>query len=356
MNPVIACVPPPPLIASEQARVRQKEQVYLQRLNRDRSRRRGRFYVEKSRKEVSDHDIPKVDGVLEGTGSAKEPLLWEGIEAENENEDDDLDRDDFLPSMGAFSPWKQPFRSRAAEHSQDDEKVDNDGDEDEDDDNKDLYGSKAAEKHAWNMESEPKPMVQSSDDGTAIAEDQEIDKAKLVSTAVDDDLGSEKETGRFLKVEEEGRFGTESNARDPNVRENENEIIVPQVWDADGVSQKGETGKQEYVETEEETTDGPPPALSLSGARSDKDEEEEKSGKDVSKARLDQISLLGGEAGLKWLQDQAAIRDAWTARHHNHHYHRHGQQHWTERIDRHGEVEDNGGGQAHDYEGDQEKV
>ncbi|KAF9984285.1 hypothetical protein BGZ75_004139 [Mortierella antarctica] len=328
---VIAGVPPP--LASGQAGQRQKEQAYLQRLEKDRARRRGQFYVESSRKDVSEDDIPGVDGVHEGTETSKEPLPWEGVEDEDEDEDNSitLRQDDFLSEVRVFSPWENSFKFRADDNSQDDDNDDND------DDDKNLHNNKATERHVWNMESEPKPVAQGDgDDGAAIVEDQDLDRATLVaSSATDDDLENEKENGRLLKVEEEGRFGTESNARDPNVRENQNEIIVPQVWDADGVSQKGETGKQEYVETEEETADETP-ALSLNSTQPVKDEKEkEEGGKDVSKARLDEVDLMGGEAELEWLQEQAAMQDAWKAKHH----HVHHQQHRTKRIDRHGEGE-----------------
>ncbi|KAF9290666.1 hypothetical protein BGZ68_006381 [Mortierella alpina] len=306
MVPVMAGGPPPPSTAIGQARQRQKEQAYLQRLEKNRALRRGQFYVEISRKEAteeSDDDIPRVDGVTGGTETSKEPLPWEGIEDEDDDEDNriELDQDDFLSKVWGISPWKDSFKFRAEDRSQDD---DNDT---------------ASERHVWNMESEPRPVAPSdnNDDGAAVVEDQDSDRAEFVSSTVDGDLESEKETGRLLKVEEEGRFGTESNARDPNVREYENEIIVPQVWDADGVSQKGETGKQEYVETEEETVDEPP-TLPLNDTQSNKDEEGERGGKDVRKARLDQVDLMGGEAELDWLQNQAAIPDALEAKHHHH--------------------------------------
>ncbi|KAF9968037.1 hypothetical protein BGZ70_007049 [Mortierella alpina] len=309
------------------------------------------MYVEIPRKEGSDDDVARDESVSEGTETPHEPLPWEGMEDEDENEDNSvhLDQGDFLSKEWAFSPWKNSFRFRADDHSQHD-----DSDNDDDDyDDKNVDNSKGTERQVWNMESEP-VAHSDSDDGAAIVDEQDVDRAELVSFAVDeDDLESENETGRLLKVEEEGRFGTESNARDPNVRENQNELIVPQVWDADGVSQKGETGKQEYVETEEEAVDETP-ALYLNDTQSDKDKAEEKAGQDVGKARLDQIDLMGGEAELEWLQKQADIQEAWKAKHHHHHHSDGQQQQKTERFDRHGDTEVRRGGQEQDQDRDRD--
>ncbi|KAF9949086.1 hypothetical protein BGZ72_009068 [Mortierella alpina] len=305
--PLIAGVPPSS-IASEQARQQQQEQTYRQRLEKNRAQQRGQFYEESSRK-VLDHSTQRGDVELGGIETAKEPLPWEGMKAKDESEDNrsDLDQDDFLSNAWVYSPWEDSFRFKADDSRDDDD----DGDDGGGGDDKNLHNNKAAGRHVWSMESQPNPKVQSdSDDGAAVVEGQDFDRDELLSPVEDSDLESEKETGRLLKVEEEGRFGTETNTKDPNVRENQNEIIVPEVWDADGVSQKGETGKQEYVETEEETVDGTP-VLALSDAQSGVKDEEKKGDKSAGRAPLDQR-----------LQKQAAIKNVWKAKHPHQHMQR----------------------------------
>ncbi|KAG0209648.1 hypothetical protein BGX28_010164 [Mortierella sp. GBA30] len=331
---------------------------YIQRLENIRTQRRGAFFVEPSSPQGSDetHEEDDIDGVSGQIGSLREPepLPWDGME---DWDDDDNEEDHSLSQGDGVSPWEGGFWNKLFPS------------EDVDDNDDDFYNSDGLDRNVSNTgvykgsASKYGPLKSlrwsasqiDNDDGSSIVDDQDTERIKVVldDTGMpamslrkggdpdeDEEEKEGEETGHVLKVEEEGRFGEVPTSKDPNVHESQNEIIVPEVWDADGVSQKGETGKQEYIEDDEEEDDDakeePKAETPLPSTNTVPDDKAQKEGYEkedekttavvppgeAERPRLDQTALMAYEAEVEWLKKKPAAQRAWMAKHHLHHHHR----------------------------------
>ncbi|KAG0348705.1 hypothetical protein BG004_004419 [Podila humilis] len=249
MMPLTAGVPPPPVSADKDGikALQAKEQRYIQRLEADRIEKQGSLYVEP----LPNESVTPQSGRIRFSG---EPLPWDGL-----SDSDELgDKDNVEFSSQSYSPWGGEFRYEAIPRDQSVFEV----------------------------------MQVDQDDGSAIVDEQQGRLELETWPAVDG-------PGQTLKVEETGE---DIENVDPNIEGNVREAVEPQVWDADGPSQKSQSdhdrNSQEYIQEAKaaENVDG-----------------------DCSlHPEPDEIDLVGYESELDWLNEQDRRLIAWRARHHQH--------------------------------------
>lgn len=290
MVPVAAGVPPPPLPADHDTiqTLQIKEQRYIQRIETERVEKQGSLYVE-----LTPDDLRTSGGGADGKiRLSGEPLPWDGVGDELGEEDENgLDNDYF--AQGSYSPWGGEFRYEAFP---------------EEDDQGTSSDSKDTDGHSTNQRKKSRvaskqaafSAVQADqDDGAEIADEQ---SSRLEIKM----LPAKNEPTQDLKVEETGEA---VETLDPNVKNNVKEMIEPQIWDADGRSQKAQgrvdRGVQEYVQNQEQD-----PSIEVLSLAHVSDETE-------MRPKLDEIDMMGHEAEVEWLNEQDKMLKSWRHRHHH---------------------------------------
>ena len=326
--PLVAGVPPPPHQSNLGGNsISEEEAAYIERLEVVRTERQGSFYFDLTPEDLERAAASQSAALGGQIRYSKEPLPWEALGLDEDEDDEDNDENSLqseeFSAQGWSSPWGGAFRYEA---------LDDDDDEEDyyDDEEQRLFRSDrqkqrsrvVSPKGQANQKAFQSSRAADNDDGSGIVEgessltmnDVNIGDTRLELTTEDAPV----EITHELKMEGVDSSGTNmaSNEKDPNVSENIEELIAPQVWDAEGVSEKGPSGTQEYVET---TSVVSPPSLSPDAIASDgtKDAEPE-SEASLVRPKLDQIDLLGHEAEVDWLNEQDRIQKSWKAKHHKH--------------------------------------
>lgn len=292
MVPVAAGVPPPPSPADHDKIhvLKVKEQRYIQRIEIERVEKQGSLYVELTPDELRTSGEEGVDGRIRFSG---EPLPWDGMDNGELGKEENGLGDDYF-AQGSYSPWGGEFRYEAFPKG--------DNQDETSSDSKDTDGQSAPQLKESRMASKQatfSAMQADQDDGAEVA-DEQSSRLELEM------LPAKNEPVRDLKVEEIGKV---VETLDPNVKNNVKEIVEPQIWDAEGKSQKaqirGDRGRQEYVQIQED------PSIKVMNVARVSDYETEK------KPKLDQIDMMGHEAELDWLNEQEKMLESWRYRHHH---------------------------------------
>ncbi|KAF9303559.1 hypothetical protein BGZ74_003491 [Mortierella antarctica] len=286
MVPVAAGVPPLPLSTDQDSiqTLQMKEQRYIQRIETERVEKQGSLYVELTPDELR----TRGEGTAGNVRFAGEPLPWDGVEEENGLWDEYF-------VQGSYLPWGEEFRYEAIlEGSDQDETSSSKGT----DGQSTCQCEKSRVASSSSKQASFSAMQADHDDGADIADEQSSRLEIEMLPAMD-------EVTRDLKVEETGEA---IETLDPNVKNNVKEIVEPQIWDADGLSQKMQgrvdQGAREYFQQEEV-----PSIKAINQAHvSDKTEE---------RPELDQIDFMSHEAEVDWLDEQDKMFKSW--RHRQHH-------------------------------------
>ncbi|KAG0095042.1 hypothetical protein BGZ93_006419 [Podila epicladia] len=292
MVPVAAGVPPTPL-PTDQVSIQilqMKEQRYIQRIEAERVEKQGSLYVELTPDELRTRE----EGAAGNIRFAGEPLPWDGVDNDGLGDEEGLWSDYFV--QGSFSPWGKEFRYEAIPKGYE---------QDETSSSKGADGQSTCQREKSRVASSSSKQASFSamqadhDDGADIA-DEQSSRLELEM------LPAKDEVTRDLKVEE---IGEAIETLDPNVKNNVKEIVEPQIWDADGLSQKMQgridRGAREYFQNQEEV-----PTIKVMNLAHASDKTEER-------PKLDQIDLMRHEAEVDWLNEQDEIFKSWRHRHHH---------------------------------------
>lgn len=291
MVPVVAGVPPPPLLADHDKiqTLKVKEQRYIQRIETERVEKQGSLYVELTPDELRTSGEGRAYGKIRLSG---EPLPWDGMDDDELGEEENGLGDDYF-AQGSYSHWGGEFRYETFSEGDNEDETSSDS-KDTDRQSRQLKESRMASKQTTFSAKQA-----DQDDGAEVA-DEQTSRLEL------EILPAKNEPTRDLKVEETGEA---VETLDPNVKNNVKEIVEPQIWDADGKSQKAQgrvdRGKQEYVQMQED------PSIKVMNVARVSDYETEK------RPKLDQIDMMGYEAEVDWLNEQDKMFKSWRHRHHH---------------------------------------
>ncbi|KAI7818963.1 hypothetical protein BC939DRAFT_275133 [Gamsiella multidivaricata] len=323
--PVAAGVPP--LSATVPELQRQKEHVYIRRLEIERVQRRGSFYVE-----LTPTDIQMMKPGMAPQNLirySKEPLPWEGMPENEEGGGLSQEEEDYTALEYPYSPWGDEFQYRARTNKdkggEEKKRVNEDGVQV-------IAAGRPSKKKGQHHRNDPlrKPNKQRGytkqeeeeswvaqmdmDDGATDVVDRDLIRIKITpadpapfkessKNRVSRASSSLSQTGRTLKAEEVGEFGVQATDLDPNVGENISEVVDPAVWDAEGGPQRGPVGTQEYMEN----TDDGGPSSSLPDT-TERMKVNAENWKEDMWSRPDEIDLLGHEAEVDWLDEQDRVQ------------------------------------------------
>ncbi|KAG0031430.1 hypothetical protein BGZ81_001268 [Podila clonocystis] len=294
MVPVAAGVPPPPLPADHDSiqALQLKEQRYVQRIETERVEKQGSLYVELTPDELR----IKGEGAAGNVRFSREPLPWDGVDDDELGEEENGLGDEYF-RQGSYSPWEEEFRYEVIPEGSDQIKTSS---------SKGKDGQSTRQHKKCRVASSSgnqalfSAMQADHDDGADIA-DEQSSRLEL------EILPAKNEPAQELKVEETGEA---IETLDPNVKSNVKEIVEPQIWDADGQSQKVQArvdrGVREYVQNQEED-----PSIKVMNLAGVSDEAE-------TRPKWDQIDLMGNEAEIDWLNEQEKLFKSWRNRHHHH--------------------------------------
>ncbi|GJJ79018.1 hypothetical protein EMPS_11377 [Entomortierella parvispora] len=322
LEPLVAGVPPPPRYSDTgTSHTSEEEAAYIERLERQRYERQGSFYLE-----LMPEDLERLAASQKMPGGktrySKEPLPWEVLGLDEDEEDMDSDdtlQTDELSSPDWSSPWGGAFRYEALDDMEDE-------DDYYDDEKQKLIKSNRQKQRSRVVspkdQASQKAFTADNNDGSSTVDDEtgvvvgdgDGPITRLELTTEDAPV----EVTQELKMEEVDSSGTDmpSSEKDPNVKEGFEELIVPQIWNAEGVSQKGPSGTQEYIETTSivsSPSSSSPPSDAAAFERTENEESESEAG--FIRPKLDQIDYLGHEAEIDWLNEQYLIQKAWKAKH-----------------------------------------
>ncbi|KAG0036081.1 hypothetical protein BGZ82_004715 [Podila clonocystis] len=293
MVPVAAGVPPPPLPADHDSlqTLQLKEQRYIQRIETERVEKQGSLYVELTPDELRING----EGAAGNVRFSGEPLPWDGVDDDGLGEDENGLGDEYF-TQESYSPWGEEFRYEFIPAGSD--QIETSSSKGTDGQNTRQHKKYRVTSSSGNQASFS-AMQADHDDGADIA-DEQSSRLEL------EILPAKNEPAQELKVEETGEV---IETLDPNVKNNVKEIVEPQIWDADGQSQKVQArvdrGVREYVQNQEED-----PSIKVMNLARVSDEAE-------TRPKLDQIDLMGNEAKVDWLNEQDTMNKSWRHRHHH---------------------------------------
>ncbi|KAF9116520.1 hypothetical protein BGX27_001814 [Mortierella sp. AM989] len=357
--PVVAGAPPSPPVQTEPEK--QKEYAYIQRQENDRVRLQGSLYVELTPEDIKQMKASQGGDIPSGPPNfirySKEPLPWEGLEIDTQNGGEIPQDDDYTTLGWPYSPWEGEFRYEAMPDDNGYNDVDLGEDESREvesedtcrDDRLDDGNSKNKQKekgglqkslrrhhhHRYSchrsqqLQHQKEPPVTPINVGNdSQAKDQvKVTYAKIINSnpSINSDDKVDKldvaealpslldEESEIFQIERIDEFGA-SAANDPNVIDNINEVVDPQVWDALEPPQKSRPRTQQYVESDRREGGKSRSPESSYGAKSAKRvkklefEPGAETDDETIWPKFDQIDILGHEAEVDWLNEQGLIQ------------------------------------------------